>query len=58
MFPFAEPIAASSSTGLVLSPFDRPPHGQLGFPTEAIYTPARVNVTCVTPLGEEVVSTS
>jgi positive regulator of sigma E activity len=25
--------------------------------TEAIQTPARVNVTCVTPLGEEVAST-
>ena len=26
--------------------------------TEAVQTPARVNVTCVTPLGEEVASTS
>jgi hypothetical protein len=25
--------------------------------TEAVHTPARVNVTCVTPLGEEVAST-
>jgi hypothetical protein len=29
-----------------------------GFSTEAVQTPARVNVTCVTPLGEEVASTS
>jgi hypothetical protein len=29
-----------------------------GFATEAIQTPARVNVTCVTPLGEEVASMS
>jgi hypothetical protein len=28
------------------------------FSTEAVQTPARVNVTCVTPLGEEVASTS
>lgn len=28
------------------------------FSTEARYTPARVNVTCVTPLGEEVASTA
>jgi hypothetical protein len=25
--------------------------------TEAVQTPARVNVTCVTPLGEEMAST-
>ena len=25
---------------------------------EAVHTPARVNVTCVTPLGEDVASTS
>jgi hypothetical protein len=25
--------------------------------TEAVQTPVRVNVTCVTPLGEEVAST-
>ena len=29
-----------------------------GFSVEAVQTPARVNVTCVTPLGEEVASTS
>jgi hypothetical protein len=29
-----------------------------GFSTEAIHTAARVNVTCVTPLGEELASTS
>jgi hypothetical protein len=29
-----------------------------GFSAEAVQTPARVNVTCVTPLGEEVASTS
>jgi hypothetical protein len=29
-----------------------------GFLTEAVQTPARLNVTCVTPLGEEVASTS
>jgi hypothetical protein len=29
-----------------------------GFSTEAVQEPARVNVTCVTPLGEEVASTS
>ena len=29
-----------------------------GFSTEAVQPPARVNVTCVTPLGEEVASTS
>ena len=29
-----------------------------GFATEAVQTAARVNVTCVTPLGEEVASTS
>jgi hypothetical protein len=29
-----------------------------GFSTEAVQAPARVNVTCVTPLGEEVASTS
>ena len=28
------------------------------FSTEAVQAPARVNVTCVTPLGEEVASTS
>ena len=27
-------------------------------PDEAVQTPARVNVTCVTPLGEELASTS
>ena len=27
-----------------------------GFSTEAVHTPARVNVRCVTPLGEEVAS--
>jgi hypothetical protein len=27
------------------------------FSTEAVHTPARVNVTCVTLLGEEVAST-
>ena len=35
-----------------LEPYPRP-----GFSTEAVQTPARVNVTCVTPLGEEVAST-
>ena len=29
-----------------------------GFSTEAVQTPARLNVTCVTPLGEEVASSS
>jgi hypothetical protein len=29
-----------------------------GFSVEAVQAPARVNVTCVTPLGEEVASTS
>ena len=29
-----------------------------GFSTEAVQTAARVNVTCVTPLGEEVASIS
>jgi hypothetical protein len=29
-----------------------------GFSTEAVHTAARVNVTWVTPLGEEVASTS
>jgi hypothetical protein len=29
-----------------------------GFTTEAVQSPARENVTCVTPLGEEVASTS
>ncbi len=33
-------------------------HPRPGFSTEAVQTPARVNVTCVTPLGEEVASTS
>jgi hypothetical protein len=28
-----------------------------GFSTEAVHNPPRVNVTCVTPLGEEVAST-
>jgi hypothetical protein len=28
------------------------------FATEAVQAPARVNVTCVTPLGEEMASTS
>jgi hypothetical protein len=28
----------------------------LGFSTQAVQAPARVNVTCVTPLGEEVAS--
>jgi hypothetical protein len=36
-----------------LEPYPRP-----GFSTAAVHTPARVNVTCVTPLGEEVASTS
>jgi hypothetical protein len=34
-----------------LSPTPRP-----RVSTEAVQTPARVNVTCVTPLGEEVAS--
>jgi hypothetical protein len=38
---------------LQLEPYPRP-----GFSTEAVQLPARVNVTCVTPLGEEVASTS
>ena len=33
------------------------PHPRRGFSTEAVQTAARVNVTCVTPLGEEVAST-
>ena len=33
----------------------RPPRG---FSTEAVQAPARVKVTCVTPLGEEVASIS
>ena len=36
----------------------RSPSRLAGFSTEAVQTPARVNVTCVTPLGEEVASTS
>jgi hypothetical protein len=35
-----------------VEPYPRP-----GFSTEAVQIPARVNVTCVTPLGEEVAST-
>jgi hypothetical protein len=34
------------------------PYPRPGFSTEAVQTPARVNVTCVTPLGEEVASIS
>jgi hypothetical protein len=34
------------------------PYPRRGFSVEAVQTPARVNVTCVTPLGEEVASTS
>ena len=33
------------------------PRPRLGFSVEAVQTPARVKVTCVTPLGEEVAST-
>jgi hypothetical protein len=36
----------------LLEPYPRP-----GLSTEAVQPPARVNVTCVTPLGEEVAST-
>jgi ubiquinone/menaquinone biosynthesis C-methylase UbiE len=38
-----------------MGPVDVGPHSRS---TEAVQTPARVNVTCVTPLGEEVASTS
>ena len=40
--------------------FDRPWPDSVGscLSIEAVQTPARVNVTCVTPLGEEVASTS
>ena len=41
---------------LLHEPFARLPRA--GFSTEAVQTRARVNVTCVTPLGEEVASTS
>jgi hypothetical protein len=44
------PLESAPGAGLALP---RP-----GFSTEAVQTPARVNVTCVTPLGEEVASTS
>jgi hypothetical protein len=38
-------------------PFRAKPYPAPGCSTEAVYTPARVNVTCATPLGEEVAST-
>ena len=34
-----------------------PTRAPLGLSTEAVQRPVRVNVTCVTPLGEEVAST-
>jgi hypothetical protein len=34
------------------------PTSPAGFSTAAVHAPARVNVTCVTPLGEEVASIS
>jgi hypothetical protein len=45
--------ARTRTPGLVDATCPRP-----GFSTEAVHTPARVNVTCVTPLGDEVASTS
>ena len=45
----AEPAVAKASPRFA---FAVQPHA-----TEAVQTPARVKVTCVTPLGEEVVST-
>jgi hypothetical protein len=47
------PQDSMQTSGHPLEPYPRP-----GFSTEAVQTPARVNVTCVTPLGEEVASTS
>jgi DNA-binding NarL/FixJ family response regulator len=42
---------------LVLTTFDASGRWRPGFSTEAVQAPARVNVTCVTPLGEGVAST-
>jgi hypothetical protein len=51
--PFRSVGRRLSEVGPWAEPYPRP-----GFSTEAVQTPARVNVTCVTPLGEEVASTS
>jgi hypothetical protein len=58
--PSAEGAAGLGETSQVrlLPPFRAKPYPAPGFSTEAVQTPARVNVTCVTPLGEEVASTS
>jgi hypothetical protein len=48
------PVVRATTTPVrVLATRTRP-----GFSTEAVQAPTRVNVTCVTPLGEEVASTS
>jgi hypothetical protein len=58
--PSAEGAAGSGETSQVrlMPPFRAKPYPAPGFSIEAVQTPARVNVTCVTPLGEEAASTS
>jgi hypothetical protein len=53
--PLASRCQTPTATGPRCYRIERP---RPGFSVEAVQTPARVNVTCVTPLGEEVASTS
>ena len=46
-------LAGSGTPGGRNASYPRP-----GFSVEAVQTPARVKVKCVTPLGEDVASTS
>jgi hypothetical protein len=50
-------VSGSRRPAIPLEPALRHHGGDL-FSAEAVQTPARVNVTCVTPLGEELASTS
>ena len=58
--PCVEGEAGSGETSQVrrMPPFRVKPYPAPPFSTEAVHRPARVNVTCVTPLGEEAASTS
>jgi hypothetical protein len=63
--PVVSVTSADGAAGLgdasqvrLLPSFRAKPYPALGFSTEAVHTPARMNVTWVTPLGEEVASTS
>jgi len=50
------PIVGRSKTKIVLPGCES--EARSGFSTKAVQTRVRVNVTCVTALGEEVASTS